>query len=88
MPAKKRPRKDFVPCVAGSWSPTRASRGGVEMRAQRPACSARPCAIWTTAFGWSFFGPPIGSQQYVNKSTPSGVVRVKVGVWLIVGTPS
>jgi hypothetical protein len=29
MPAKKRPRKDSVPCVAGSGSPTRASRGGV-----------------------------------------------------------
>jgi hypothetical protein len=29
MPAEKRPRKDSVPCVAGSRSPTRASRGGV-----------------------------------------------------------
>jgi hypothetical protein len=35
MPAEKRPRKDSVPCVAGSGYPTRALRGGVEIRAQR-----------------------------------------------------
>jgi hypothetical protein len=88
MPAKKRPPKRFrslcrrlgVPDARFAW------RGG-DARAA-PRMLRQPMRNLDDRFRLVIFGPPIGSQQYVNRSTPSGVVRVKVGVWLIVGSPS